>query len=188
MKTLMLAMILSATLTGGSIYDFKAPGLSGGTINFSDFKGKKILIVNTASKCGNTPQYADLEKLYEKYKDKLVIVGFPANNFGAQEPGSNDEIGEFCKKNYGVTFPMAEKVSVKGDDIDPLFKWLVDQSNEMAKKIPTDNSRDLAWRDYLRNPITWNFTKFLVDENGNLVAVFHNKVNPMSDEITKYLN
>jgi glutathione peroxidase len=188
MKTLMLAMILSATLTGGSIYDFKAPGLSGGTINFSDFKGKKILIVNTASKCGNTPQYSDLEKLYEKYKDKLVIVGFPANNFGAQEPGSNEEIGEFCKKNYGVTFPMAGKVSVKGDDIDPLFKWLVQQSNEMAKNLPTDNSKDLAWRDYLRNPITWNFTKFLVDENGNLIAVFHNKVNPMSEEITKYLN
>ncbi|HEY7162191.1 MAG TPA: glutathione peroxidase, partial [Acidobacteriota bacterium] len=103
MKTLMLAMILSATLTGGSIYDFKAPGLTGGTINFSDFKGKKILIVNTASQCGNTPQYADLEKLYEKYKDKLVVVGFPANNFGAQEPGTNEEIGSFCKKNFGVT-------------------------------------------------------------------------------------
>jgi len=188
MKTLMLAMILSATLTGGSIYDFKAPGLSGGTINFSDFKGKKILIVNTASKCGNTPQYSDLEKLYEKYKDKLVIVGFPANNFGAQEPGTNEEIGEFCKKNYGVTFPMSGKVSVKGDDTDPLFKWLVEQSNEMAKNLPTNTSRDLAWRDYLRNPITWNFTKFLIDENGNLIAVFHNKVNPMSEEITKYLN
>jgi len=188
MKTLMLAMILSATLTGGSIYDFKAPGLSGGTINFSDFKGKKILIVNTASKCGNTPQYSDLEKLYEKYKDKLVIVGFPANNFGAQEPGTNEEIGEFCKKNYGVTFPMAGKVSVKGDDTDPLFKWLVEQSNEMAKNLPTNTSKDLAWRDYLRNPITWNFTKFLIDENGNLIAVFHNKVNPMSEEITKYLN
>jgi glutathione peroxidase len=188
MKTLMFAMILSATLTGGSIYDFKAPGLTGGTINFSDFKGKKILIVNTASKCGNTPQYDDLEKLYEKYKDKLVVVGFPANNFGAQEPGANEEIAEFCKKNYGVKFPMAGKVSVKGDDIDPLFKWLVQQSNEMAKNLPTDNSKDLAWRDYLRNPITWNFTKFLIDENGNLVAVFHNKVNPMSEEITKYLN
>jgi glutathione peroxidase len=188
MKTLMLAMILSATLTGGSIYDFKAPGLTGGTINFSDFKGKKILIVNTASMCGNTPQYTDLEKLYEKYKDKLVVVGFPANNFGAQEPGTNEEIHTFCTKNYGVTFPMAEKVSVKGDDIDPLFKWLVQQSSELAKNAPTATSKDLAWRDYLRNPITWNFTKFLIDENGNLVAVFHNKVNPMSDEITKYLN
>jgi glutathione peroxidase len=188
MKTLMLAMVLSVTLTGTSIYDFKAPGLTGGTINFADFKGKKIMIVNTASKCGNTPQYADLEKLYNQYKDKLVIVGFPANNFGQQEPGTNEEIHEFCTKNYGVTFPMAEKVSVKGDDIDPLFKWLVDQSNEMAKKIPTDNSKDLAWRDFLRNPITWNFTKFLLDENGNLIAVFHNKVNPMSEEVLKYLN
>jgi len=188
MKTLMLAMVLSVALTGTSIYDFKAPGLTGGTINFADFKGKKIMIVNTASKCGNTPQYADLEKLYNKYKDKLVIVGFPANNFGQQEPGTNDEIHEFCTKNYSVTFPMAEKVSVKGDDIDPLFKWLVEQSNEIAKKIPTDNSKDLAWRDYLRNPITWNFTKFLLDENGNLIAVFHNKVNPMSDEVLKYLN
>jgi glutathione peroxidase len=98
--------------------------------------------VNTASQCGNTPQYADLEKLYEKYKDKLVIVGFPANNFGAQEPGTNDEINSFCKKNYGVTFPMAEKVSVKGDDIDPLFKWLVQQSNDMAKNLPTNTSKD----------------------------------------------
>jgi glutathione peroxidase len=185
MKTLMLAMILSATLTGSSIYDFKVPGLSGGTINFADFKGKKIMIVNTASMCGNTPQYADLEKLYEKYKNKLVIVGFPANNFGAQEPGTNAEIKQFCTKNYGVTFPMAEKVSVRGDDIDPLFKWLVEQSNELAKKVPTDNSQDIVWRKFLQDPVIWNFTKFLIDENGNLVAVFHNKVSPMSDEVLK---
>jgi len=188
MKTLMLAIILSATLTGSSIYDFKVPGLSGGTINFSDFKGKKIMVVNTASMCGNTPQYADLEKLYEKYKDKLVIVGFPANNFGAQEPGTNAEIKQFCTKNYGVTFPMAQKISVRGDDIDPLFKWLVEQSNELAKKVPTDNSKDIVWRKFLQDPVIWNFTKFLIDENGNLIAVFHNKVNPMSDEVLKYLN
>src|SRR5215212_4435336 len=144
MKTLLLTMILSIALTGGSIYDFKVPGLEGNDIDFSQYKGKKIMIVNTASKCGNTPQYADLEKLYEKYKDKLVIVGFPANNFGEQEPGSNEEIGEFCKKNYGVTFPMAAKVSVRGTDIDPLFKWLVQQSGELAKKVPTDNSKDLV--------------------------------------------
>ena len=114
--------ILSVFLISAvSLYDFKVPSLVGGnTIDFSKFKGKKILIVNTASKCGNTPQYASLEKLYEKYKDKLVIVGFPANNFGQQEPGTNGEIEEFCKKNYGVSFPMAEKVSVKGDDIHPL--------------------------------------------------------------------
>ena len=102
-------------------------------LTFQNFKGKKILIVNTASKCGNTPQYADLEKLYETYKDKLVIVGFPANNFGAQEPGTNDEIEEFCKKNYGVTFPMAEKVSVKGDDIHPMFKYLLDESQKLGR-------------------------------------------------------
>ena len=123
MKTLLLMLILSASLTG-SIYDFKVPGLDGTDIDFSKFKGKKILIVNTASKCGNTPQYKDLEALYEKYKGKLVIVGFPANNFGEQEPGTNTEIKEFCTKNYGVSFPMAEKVSVKGDDIHPLKMYL----------------------------------------------------------------
>ena len=119
-----------------------------------------------------TPQYEDLEKLYEKYKDKLVIVGFPANNFGEQEPGSNTEIAEFCKKNYGVSFPMAEKVSVKGDDIAPLFKYLV---AEAAKKG-------------IEDPIKWNFTKFLVDEKGQLITVFSSKTKPMSDEVLKYLN
>ena len=187
MKSLIIAMIVASTLTGGSIYDFKVAGLDGNDIDFSQFKGKKIMIVNTASKCGNTPQYAELEKLYEKYKDKLVIVGVPANNFGEQEKGTNNEIKEFCTKNYGVTFPMTEKVSVKGDDIAPLYKYLVDQSKEMAKTIPTDNSKDLAWKSYLQNPVTWNFTKFLLDENGKLIAVFHNKINPMSEEVLKYL-
>jgi glutathione peroxidase len=181
-------MILATTLTGGSIYDFKVAGLDGSDIDFSQFRGKKIMIVNTASQCGNTPQYKDLETLYEKYKDKLVIVGFPANNFGAQEPGTNTEIKEFCTKNYSVTFPMAEKISVKGDDIHPLFKWLVDQSKELAKAVPMDNSRDLVWRKFLSDPVIWNFTKFLLDENGKLIAVFHNKVNPMSEEVLKYLN
>ena len=172
MKLLLISLILSATLTGGSIYDFKVPGLDGTNIDFSKYKGKKIMVVNTASMCGNTPQYSDLEKLYEKYKDKLVIVGFPANNFGQQEPGSNTEINEFCKKNYGVSFPMAEKVSVKGDDIAPLFKYLTE---EAEKKGFTD-------------PIKWNFTKFLLDEKGNLITVIHNKTQPMSDEVLKYLN
>ncbi len=188
MKTLLMTLILSATLTGGSIYDFKVAGLDGSDIDFAAFKGKKILIVNTASMCGNTPQYKDLETLYVKYKDKLVVVGFPANNFGAQEPGSNTEIKEFCTKNYGVTFPMAEKVSVKGDDIHPLFKYLVDQSKEMAKKEPGITSKDLAWKRFLQDPVIWNFTKFLLDEKGNLVAVFHHKVSPMSEEVLKYLN
>jgi glutathione peroxidase len=171
MKILIIGLLFTGFLDG-SIYDFKVPGLLGGEIDFSKFKGKKILIVNTASKCGNTPQYEGLEKLYESYKDKLVIVGFPANNFGSQEPGSNDEIAEFCKKNYGVTFPMAEKISVKGDDIAPLYKWLV---SEAAKKGFND-------------PITWNFTKFLLDEKGQLVTVFNAKTQPMSDEVLKYLN
>jgi len=188
MKTLLIGLILSTTLAGGSIYDFKVPGLDGDKIDFSKFKGKKIMIVNTASKCGNTPQYDDLEKLYEKYKDKLVIIGFPANNFGAQEPGTNEEIASFCKQNYGVTFPMAEKISVKGDDIDPLFKWLIDQSKELAKNVPSDNSKDLVWKKFLQDPVIWNFTKFLLDEKGNLIAVFHNKVNPMSEEVLKYMN
>ena len=142
-------MKYSKEVSGTSIYDFKVPGLEGGTIDFSSFKGKKIMIVNTASKCGNTPQYADLEKLYGKYKDKLVIVGFPANNFGEQEPGTNEEIGAFCKKNYGVSFPMAAKISVRGTDIDPLYKWLVQQSGEMAKKQPAATSKDFAWRKFL---------------------------------------
>ena len=172
MIRLLLVSLLFSAAAGTSIYDFKVPALDGaGTIDFSKFKGKKIMIVNTASKCGNTPQYAELEKLYEQYKDKLVIVGFPANNFGSQEPGTNGEIQEFCKKNYGVSFPMAEKVSVKGEDICPLYKYLV---AEAEKKGFTD-------------PVKWNFTKFLLDEKGNLITVIHNKVKPMSEDVTKYL-
>lgn len=170
LRSAILSLFLVSAM---SVYDFKVPALTGGgTIDFSQFKGKKILIVNTASKCGNTPQYASLEKLYEKYKDKLVIVGFPANNFGQQEPGTNGEIEEFCKKNYGVSFPMAEKVSVKGDDIHPLFKYLVAEAEKKG----------------FQDPIKWNFTKFLLDEHGNLITVIHNKVDPMSEELTKYLN
>ncbi len=185
MKTLLISLILSVSLTDVSIYDFKVPGLDGNKIDFANYKGKKIMIVNTASFCGNTPQYAELETLYEKYKDKLVIVGFPANNFGAQEPGSNSEIKEFCTKNYGVSFPMAEKVSVKGDDIHPLFKWLVERSRELERGV---SEEDAARKQLLEDPITWNFTKFLIDENGNLVNVFHNKVSPMSEEVLKWMN
>lgn len=167
-----LILLSAVVYFASSIYDFKVPGLTGGTIDFSQYKGKKILIVNTASKCGFTPQYAGLEEMYKKYKDKLVIVGFPANNFGQQEPGSNAEINSFCKKNYGVSFPMAEKVSVKGSDIHPLFKYLDAEAAKLGVK----------------DPIKWNFTKFLLDENGKLLAVFPSQVTPMSDEITKYLN
>ena len=172
MKIALIALLISSLLTASSIYDFKVEGLEGGMIDLSQYKGKKIMIVNTASKCGNTPQYAELEQLYEKYKDKLVIIGFPANNFGGQEPGTNTEIQEFCKKNYGVTFPMAAKVSVKGDDIAPIFQYLVDEANKIG----------------IENPIKWNFTKFLVDENGKLITVIHNKTKPLSEDVLKYLN
>jgi len=167
-----LSVLIASVIMATSIYEFKVPGLEGGSIDFSKYKGKKIMIVNTASKCGNTPQYAELEELYKKYKDKLVIIGFPANNFGGQEPGTKEEISEFCKRNYGVTFPMADKVSVKGADIAPIFKYLTDE----AKKIGVED------------PVKWNFTKFLIDENGKLVTVIHNKTKPMSEEVLKYLN
>jgi glutathione peroxidase len=172
MKIALFALLLSTLVTGSPIYSFKVEGLEGGSIDFSKFKGKKIMVVNTASKCGNTPQYAELEQLYEKYKDKLVIIGFPANNFGQQEPGSNEDIKEFCTKNYGVSFPMAAKVSVKGDDIAPIYKYL------------TDEAKKLGFED----PIKWNFTKFLLDEDGKLITVIHNKTKPMSEEVLKYLN
>ena len=185
MLKLAFLAICTWLLTSGSIYDFKVPGLDGKEINFADFKGKKILIVNTASQCGNTPQYAELEKIYQGYKDRLVIVGFPANNFGGQEPGSNKEIKEFCTKNYAVTFPMSEKISVKGDDIHPLYKWLVGQSQEMAKKLA---DTEVAKKKILEDPVRWNFAKFLINEKGELITVFHHKTSVASEEFLKYLN
>lgn len=150
-----------------SIYDFKVEGLSGGTIDFNDYRGKKIMIVNTASKCGYTPQYDALEKLYEAHKEKLVIVGFPANNFLFQEPGTNEKIAEFCRKNYGVTFPMAAKISVKGKSMAPIYQWLTQKKYNGL----SDDS------------IKWNFQKYLIDENGNLVAVFPPALTPDSKEV-----
>jgi len=163
-------MLLSAffSFAFGNVYDFKVESLEGGKIDFSKFKGKKILIVNTASMCGNTPQYAALEKLHKKYKNKLVIVGFPANNFGGQEPGSNQEIKAFCTKEYAVTFPMAAKISVKGADIHPLYKWLQEESRK--KQLDPEE-------------VTWNFQKYLLDEKGELVAVFKPRTLPDSPEI-----
>lgn len=158
-------------LMGKTIYDYKVESLDGGEINFADFKGKKILIVNTASECGFTPQYEDLETLSKEYKDKLVVVGFPANNFGGQEPGTNAEIGAFCQKNYGVTFPMAAKVSVKGDDTAPIFKYLTEKELNGVKN----------------SAILWNFTKFLVDEHGKLIDTFVSTTKPTDEAITKYL-
>jgi glutathione peroxidase len=154
-----------------SIHNFKVEALDGGIIDFASFKGKKILIVNTASECGYTPQYEELEALYKKYQDKLVIVGFPANNFGGQEPGTNLQIQEFCKKNYGVSFPMAAKISVKGNDTAPIYKWLCNKKENGV----------------LDAEIKWNFNKFLLNENGILLNYFESKITPMSEEITSKL-
>lgn len=168
---LVTIMTTLLSLNAASIYDFTVDGLEGKEIKFANFKGKKILIVNTASKCGLTPQYEGLEELYKTYGNKLVIVGFPANNFMGQEPGSNEEISAFCKRNYGVSFPMAQKISVKGSDIHPLYKFLKEQAK--AKK--------------LEDPVSWNFGKFLLDEKGELIATFSPRTTPMSEEITQWL-
>lgn len=171
--TIAAAIMFSAfTLPGDpSIHGFKVKSIEGGTIDFAKFKGKKILVVNTASKCGYTPQYEALEKVYEEYKDKLVIVGFPANNFGGQEPGADSEIQEFCKARFGVKFPLASKVSVKGEDTAPIYKWLTSKTQNGV----------------LDAEIKWNFNKFLLDENGKMIAYFESKVKPDSEEILKYL-
>ena len=136
------------------------------------FKGKKLLVVNTASKCGNTPQYKDLEELYEQNAGDLVIIGFPANNFANQEPGTAAEIREFCTANYGVTFPMMEKISVRGKDIHPLYQWLT--------------SKDL--NGVMDSKVTWNFQKFLIDENGNLADVIAPKEKPSSAKVLAWIS
>ncbi len=166
MIALLSALLL---LSGTSIYDFSIDGLTGGTVNLGDYKGKKVLIVNTASKCGLTPQYSQLEELYRKYNSRLVIVGFPANNFGNQEPGTDEEIAEFCELNYSVTFPMTTKISVKGDDMHPLYRWLT------SKRL----------NGFADSEVRWNFQKYLIDEDGNLIAVFDPGVQPLSEEIIK---
>jgi glutathione peroxidase len=164
-------MASALVLNAQSIHSFKVTSIDGKTINMASFKGKKILVVNTASKCGYTPQYEALEKVYETYKDKLVIIGFPCNQFGGQEPGSNDEIVAFCKKNYGVTFPLADKVDVKGDNTAAIYQWLT----QKAKNGVLDAT------------ISWNFNKFLLDENGKMIAYFPSNVKPDSEAILNYL-
>ncbi|WP_286778459.1 MULTISPECIES: glutathione peroxidase [Sphingobacterium] len=164
-------MVYMSMLFGNpNFYDFKFTTLKGQEVKMSDFKGKKILIVNTASKCGFTKQYKDLEELHKTYGNKLVIIGFPANNFGQQEPGSNAQIQEFCEQNYGVDFLMAEKVDVKGDQISPLFKYLTAQENPDFK-----------------GDIKWNFEKFLIDENGKLVHRFRSATNPLDPAIVNWV-
>lgn len=169
-KTILIGAILTVTtslIAGPSLYSFTLDSIDGKPAPLAEYKGKVILIVNVASKCGYTPQYSGLEATYEKYKDKgFVILGFPANNFGAQEPGTNDEIKTFCSRKYNVTFPMYAKISVKGADKAPLYSYLTEQT---APGIAGD--------------IKWNFTKFLVDRNGNVVQRFEPEVTPDSKEV-----
>jgi glutathione peroxidase len=171
MKILVVLFALLFAAAPSSVYDFKLKTIDGDNFSLAKYKGKKVLIVNTASKCGFTPQYTELQQLSELYKDKLVVVGFPANNFHEQEPGTNADIKTFCTGKYSVTFPLSEKVSVKGDDIAPLFKYLTEAPNP-------DFTGD----------IKWNFEKFLIDENGHLIHRFRSAVKPMSTDITQYLN
>lgn len=165
MKTIltMMAVVFAGNL---SIYDFKMNSIDGELIDFSRYKGKNLLIVNVASKCGYTPQYADLQKLHETYGNKVVVLGFPANNFGGQEPGTHAEIAEFCQKNYGVKFQMFEKISVKGDDQHALYKWLKEKTGSEP---------------------TWNFCKYLVKADGT-VKFFSSKVKPLDSQIIDELN
>jgi glutathione peroxidase len=168
---LTLAAIAMAFTTSGSknLHQFKVKTLEGSDYNFADLKGKKVLIVNTASECGYTPQYKDLEVLYEKYKAKnFIIVGFPCNDFGGQEPGTSADIKAFCTKNFGVTFPLMEKVSI---ETSPVYQWLTHKSENGV----------------LDAKVKWNFNKFLVDENGNLVKYLASNVKPMDAEITNWI-
>jgi glutathione peroxidase len=157
MKTLILTVLFMTAAGATSLYDLKMNSIDGKMIDFSQYKGKTLLIVNVASKCGNTPQYADLQKLNEQYGSKVTILGFPANNFGGQEPGTNEEIKGFCTKNYGVTFQMFEKISVKGTDQHPLYAWLKEKTGQEP---------------------TWNFCKYLIKPDGT-VKFFSSKVKPL---------
>jgi len=170
-----LALMLACTgimAQDKGFYDFTVKTITGEDFPLSQLKGKKVLVVNVASKCGLTAQYAQLQELYDKYgPDKFVIIGFPANNFNSQEPGTNDEIQQFCKLNYGVTFPMMAKISVKGDDIHPLYKWLT---------LKSENGQQDA-------EVTWNFQKFLIDEDGNWTSFAKPQTLPTADEITGWI-
>lgn len=177
MKTFILVIMatifsLSASAQSQNLYDFTVQTIDGKEFSLSGLKGKKVLIVNVASKCGFTPQYKELEELYKKYgPDHFTIIGFPANNFLWQEPGTNEEIQEFCTLNYGVTFPMMAKISVKGKDIAPLYKWLTQKS---------ENGKEDA-------SVQWNFQKFMIDENGDWAGVAGSRTTPMSDEIVSWI-
>ena len=169
MKLSIITTLLFNTLimmSQQSVHEFTITTIDGESKNLSDFKGKKMLFVNTASQCGFTPQYMELQEVHEKHGEELVIIGFPANNFGGQEPGSNDQIKSFCQKNYGVSFLLSEKVSVKGKNISPLFDWLNAQDNQSFK-----------------GDIMWNFEKYLIDESGKLIKRYRSMTKPDSDKI-----
>ena len=167
---ILMAQIVTAQET--SFYSFKTKTLDGNDFDFSSLRGKKVLVVNTASKCGFTPQYATLEKIYEKYKDNnFVVIGFPANDFLRQEPGTNEEIAEFCQKNYGVTFPIMQKISVKGDNMHPVYRWLTSKA---------ENGRQ-------DSKVTWNFQKYMIDETGNLVGYASPNEKPDSEKIVSWI-
>ncbi|MDP2334945.1 MAG: glutathione peroxidase [Bacteroidota bacterium] len=176
MKTLTLIfgliILTSVAFSQKSFYDFKVKDIDGKDFDLSSLKGKKVLVVNTASKCGYTPQYKQLQALFETYGgEKFTIIGFPANNFMKQEPGTNQEIAEFCEKNYGVTFPMMSKISVKGDDMHPLYQWLTSKSQNGV----------------MDSEVKWNFQKYLIDENGKLVDVLYSKVTPDDEKIVSWI-
>jgi len=158
-------------LKSATLYRFKVKGLDGSSIDFAQFKGKKILVVNTASKCGFTPQYESLERLYKRFSDKLVIIGFPSNDFLDQEPGKDAEIAAFCQRNYGVTFPMAAKIDVKGKRQAPIYQWLTNKSLNGVES----------------SAVLWNFQKYLIDENGRLVKHFLPKIDPEDPAIVAAL-
>jgi glutathione peroxidase len=155
-----------------NLYDFKLKSIEGKEIDFNVYKGKKVLIVNTASECGYTPQYTALEELHQKHQDKVTILGFPANNFGGQEPGENAEIATFCQRNFGVTFQLFQKSDVIGKNQNPIYQWLTTKElNGWNTKAPN-----------------WNFCKYLVGENGELLKVYTSSIDPMSEELTKDLS
>ena len=155
-----------------NFYDLKALTIDGKEFDFSSLKGKKVLIVNTASKCGNTPQYAKLEELHKRYGgDEFIILGFPANNFLNQEPGTNEEIKEFCSLNYGLTFQMMSKISVKGNDMHPVYRWLTSKEENGV----------------MDSEVKWNFQKYLLSEKGKLARVIRPKEDPLSDEIVGWI-
>ena len=178
-KIILLCLLIPIAITAqnkkhmeNTIYQFQVEDIEGNAFDLSSLKGKKVMIVNTASKCGLTPQYKQLEELYQKYKDdNFVIIGFPANNFASQEPGTDEEIAQFCERNYGVTFPMMSKISVKGDDMHPLYQFLTQKSKN----------------GYADSEVSWNFQKYLINEEGKVVEVIDPRTLPTDEKVISWI-